>query len=914
MRSFLASLVLVASCLSLHATTYYVSSSSGSDTNSGTNDNYPFATLTKINSLCSAGTLQPGDSVLLKTGDVFRDNYLNIGSTYNNPGSATITSHVPVCSGNASAPLTFSSYSSGPEPIIDGADPLACTWTADTADDPSGNTWKCPLPSGFAAPYHLYVDHPTTESLPLLDMPNYVGAYSNTVQYKYLDMVKESNGVYCAFGIMSPNVGTDPSGISNGACVATSATAGQWFSPSNTGIQNVVAGAAAFAAKPGVGYPIAGGPVGAYPGAMWTNGATIYVHLTDNSNPNSHTFEGSHRPYGMLIQSVNDVTVQNITVEHVYAHGIAVLAYTVSNGSYLIGDGVQILNDTVFDWGGIVPAVTINQQAYNDQSTDGILVRCNGTCDHRLLGTHIQGNYVGIYNGWFNQGLSGGPTEGINAQGMDGGTSGVAVEVSGNFVRTVGARGIDWSYGVNGGIQTANELTDNQGNDYFNNSVGGQLLHEFVHESYGEGIQIGGGMASSTSYPETIAFNRVINIGLGGPTQNLYNAIDCNGSATTSGLLIYNNTLVNSSNGGLTQEGGSTGCQGAHIYNNIVDMAHPPFGLLALNGSALSNGDNASNPLVIASTNNRGTYDHNLWVIGDNSVVVAAQNGGYTPNSSFANGTASGIDQYSTILAGTQTGIFVSYANDNLQLSSSSPALGTGENGTNLGALASGAAAASIPASAFAGGAEWDADNLSGSSITSWPDASSTGANMTTTSALALQTSPQGLVSGQKAVVFNGTSNFFTSSTNAPCNQLCTVYVVGNPSTVALNSLYTIVSNTGGTGFKTFFSGYGQSTSNNYTMAVDFGEAVGFGTSIASSAATGTWHVFAITYNGGNNTAYTDCGSSNPTTNTGFLSNGLNVIGSDRGTQQFLNGSINFIGVTPYVYDAAICNALESRL
>ena len=50
-------------------TTYYVSSSSGSDANGGTSAGAAWATAAKVN----AQSLQPGDSVLFKRGDVWND-------------------------------------------------------------------------------------------------------------------------------------------------------------------------------------------------------------------------------------------------------------------------------------------------------------------------------------------------------------------------------------------------------------------------------------------------------------------------------------------------------------------------------------------------------------------------------------------------------------------------------------------------------------------------------------------------------------------------------------------------------------------------------------------------------------------------------------------------------------------------
>ena len=51
------------------ATTYYVSSSAGSDANNGTSTSTPWQTIAHVN----AQTFQPGDSILFKRGDVWNE-------------------------------------------------------------------------------------------------------------------------------------------------------------------------------------------------------------------------------------------------------------------------------------------------------------------------------------------------------------------------------------------------------------------------------------------------------------------------------------------------------------------------------------------------------------------------------------------------------------------------------------------------------------------------------------------------------------------------------------------------------------------------------------------------------------------------------------------------------------------------
>src|ERR1700749_3714888 len=85
------------------ATTYYFSSSDGDDSRTSAqaqNSSTPWKTIDKLNSFFSS--LQPGDVVLFKRGDVFY-------------GSISIKK-----SGSAGSPIIFDAYGSGVKPIITG--------------------------------------------------------------------------------------------------------------------------------------------------------------------------------------------------------------------------------------------------------------------------------------------------------------------------------------------------------------------------------------------------------------------------------------------------------------------------------------------------------------------------------------------------------------------------------------------------------------------------------------------------------------------------------------------------------------------------------------------------------------------------------------------------------------------------
>jgi hypothetical protein len=102
------------------AVTYYVSSSTGDDNNTGLSEASAFATIAKVNAL----SLQPGDQVLLKCGDVWHAEQLILSK-----------------SGTAQAPIVFSSYPAGcaNQPSLSGSRSIG-GWVQD-----SGNVYRADL-------------------------------------------------------------------------------------------------------------------------------------------------------------------------------------------------------------------------------------------------------------------------------------------------------------------------------------------------------------------------------------------------------------------------------------------------------------------------------------------------------------------------------------------------------------------------------------------------------------------------------------------------------------------------------------------------------------------------------------------------------------------------------------------------
>ena len=109
------------------AATYYVSSSTGKDTNNGLSEEAPFASISKVNTL----NLQPGDRVLLKCGDIWRADQLILNN-----------------SGTQSAPIEFNSYPAGcaNKPVLSGSRGIS-GWVLD-ASDASGKVYQADLSLG----------------------------------------------------------------------------------------------------------------------------------------------------------------------------------------------------------------------------------------------------------------------------------------------------------------------------------------------------------------------------------------------------------------------------------------------------------------------------------------------------------------------------------------------------------------------------------------------------------------------------------------------------------------------------------------------------------------------------------------------------------------------------------------------
>src|SRR5215204_3824945 len=111
--------LLFAIAIQANATNYYFSSTEGDDSRSSQqaqSPSSPWKTLARLNAIFN--TLQPGDSVLFRRGDVF---YGSIN---------------PSASGSSGSPIVLGAYGAGEKPVITGFTSFTGWYSK------GGNTWE----------------------------------------------------------------------------------------------------------------------------------------------------------------------------------------------------------------------------------------------------------------------------------------------------------------------------------------------------------------------------------------------------------------------------------------------------------------------------------------------------------------------------------------------------------------------------------------------------------------------------------------------------------------------------------------------------------------------------------------------------------------------------------------------------
>lgn len=278
MRKLLFILCLLFPADLIAQTTYYVSSSGGNDTNSGTSESQPWKTLSKVNNFKPS----PGDQILFKRSDSWE---------------GTLT---PSTSGTSGSPIVFGAYGSGEKPKIYSSQEIN-GWTLY-----SGNIYKATFNSDV---YQLFINDKrvrvartpnsgwdkitsTNGSTTLISTDlnggiDYAGAtiLARTVSWKLAQTTVTSS---------SQQTLTLKASLANGA---------------NVGEGIVLLNKLAFLDSPGEWcYDIS------------TN--TVYLWTPNGDTPSNYSVRGTTDQYGIYLSGKSNVKIQNLEILHSYDRGL----------------------------------------------------------------------------------------------------------------------------------------------------------------------------------------------------------------------------------------------------------------------------------------------------------------------------------------------------------------------------------------------------------------------------------------------------------------------------------------------------------------------------------------------------------------------------------------------------------------
>ncbi len=754
MKRLVALLVLAAAVHLPGQATYYVSNA-GSDSNSGTSPSASWKTIGRVNK--ALPTLAPGSQILLNRGDVWRDDYIRCQNLVNATPATTLLSNPPACSGVAGRSILIGAYGKADAlPLIDGADPLTGTWT-----QLPGHPTVWQLKGVTTPPIKIYVDGATSPTMELTPVPNAVGPFVPGRTYNQLDGVTADtsyyvNGVPGLASSGGKNV-KDYFTWRNVTNHAPTCTATQTFSPSNSGLQNVesigngswqvylsvdgkcgghgYADTTAFTStgggpkcsltgtmtaingtpstlqfssnsgctsQPTIVLTAPTGEGGAFifrqdHGSWYWDGSTITVQLQDGSNPNLHTMEATHRPYGILLESSNYVDVDHIAVEHTAFSGILSTVYSSDQkgGNYFTGEYHKFTNNKVWNATGMIRDSHRNQDngTVNTQSDLAVQSYNSGSAMHQVRGILVEGNTLLDVDQ--TAGQRGPLAQALSLLGIDGGGAANYTVARGNTMRN--ANGACLLYGsvrpasgANlGGRIWGNTATNcGIGAYFFGSTIGGRLDHNIGNDGLGEGIQIGGPLTVSTpDVPQRIDHNQIANFGKAASSVG-YNGLDCNGVGGSQVLVIDHNLFYNTNSAGVTFE--SSGCYGANFHDNVIDQyayTYQPgatYHQTHLNSGSLVYVTHQGNVNGYTGAN----WHHNHWVPGANLHPF----GGGMECQEFL---ASISDKNSTCHQGVPGRSVLGFRNEaaeDFSLTPDSPLRGRGTNGGDVGALPLGVA------------------------------------------------------------------------------------------------------------------------------------------------------------------------------------------------------------------------------
>ena len=399
-------------------TCYYVSASSGNDSNSGLDSGHPWLTISKVQTILSS--LNPGDEVLFHGGDTWTGN----GNGGTNPSMMLGDTSAHAVSGSAAKPILFSTYGSSGRAIIDANNAngycIAAINPGFTVQYLTISNIECK----HAFAQGIYFKTSSGSSSPAMPgitlSNNYVhdtgpGCATASGSCNALPPAWTASNSYGVGGIIQPNTSNSAnvSYVNQGSCTSGSSQP-NWNSAQslgNTIADNTCTWTAAQTGRadywvdwvPSTSYASSGG-FGGY-GAMFieptSNNAASYVYQETAASCTSGTTRPSFPQTVGSTVSDNTCTWKNTGVAGVYLNQLGLEDDGSNNGHST--DAVKILNNIV-KWAGGHNAL----QVHGDLG--GGLIQGNTVgpgCAHGCIDVKMVGNSPNTFQILSNTGTCG---------------------------------------------------------------------------------------------------------------------------------------------------------------------------------------------------------------------------------------------------------------------------------------------------------------------------------------------------------------------------------------------------------------------------------------------------------------------------------------------------------------------------
>lgn len=501
-------LLFVAAPLRVCATSFYVDCANGSDRADGHASRNAWQHLQMVNVYAQQHGFHPGDSILLKRGCRWREQM---------ELSSTKLSGAWLNSGSDRQPVTIAAYGTGDFPTIDGADLI------------SG--WKGVAPGTYVASisgpvYKVFVDGDVRETEALLPQPNFLGQWKANTQYHMWDSVTQSGRSFTAMRDIAPANRLEP---------------GDWYRVADLTPEQSVPGIDNVKKKPGSWY-------------LDSEHKLLYVHLENGGDPARHAIQVSRRRYGIQLQDLSHIVIEQLRIVHAAKSGILANTYATDASP---ANEYNTIQDCIFWNNGDVSVDVLPGTGVRGEGAIYVAASSR-SADSPLKGWVIQRNAIGAIDSEKNASYD---RNGIAVAGTQG------LVLRNNYVATKNSIGVsvltDHGPRCSQPAMESNYFTANQGNLRVSGCTNPLVDSNTIEYSYGYGIQTGGNTTGA------VVTHNLIHDLTATPNGHLYNGFDCNGGAP-GGTLAFN-TIEAVWAAEATLE---VGCDHWSVHNNVFDSSN----------------------------------------------------------------------------------------------------------------------------------------------------------------------------------------------------------------------------------------------------------------------------------------------------------------------------------------------------